>query len=284
MLHALVALITAAAAPQSGASPAAAELRTIGVAISDDKGRPIPGLTLQEVALLENGVARDVAELTPDDRPLTLAVLVDSSEAVGSAYRLNVVEAVLRFLASLPPGTRYTVWTTGDRPTKVVELTDERGAAAKALKRTYPTGGSTMLDALVEAARELRQQEGQRTAVVAVAGSGIEFSNRPRERVVDEARGGGTRFMAVQFEEAAGPLESRQNYDYVFSELARKTGGLREIVLSSMGIESALKKVASDLTAQYRLRYATLPELKERKLEVQVARPGARVRVVETPH
>lgn len=283
MLHALVALMAAALPAQSPAAPDPAELRTIVVSISDDKGRPIQGLTVDEVALLENGVARDVAELTLDARPLTLALLVDSSEAVGSAYRLNVVEAVLRFLGSLPPGTQYTVWTTGDRPTKILELTDARGAAATPLKRTYPTGGSTMLDALVEAARDLRKQEGQRSAVVAVAGSGIEFSNRSRERIVEEAQGAGTVFSVVQFEEGDAPLESRQNYDYVFSALTRKTGGLREVVLSSMGIEVALKKVATDLAAQYRLRYATLPEIKERKLEVQVARQGARVRVVGAP-
>lgn len=282
MLLTLGALIAAALTAQSPSAPDA-ELRTIVVSISDDKGRPIQGLTVQEVALIENGVAREVAELTPDDRPLMLAVLVDSSEAVGSAYRLNVVEAVLRFLSWLPPGTRYTVWTTGDRPTKVLELTDTRGAASTPLKRSYPTGGSTMLDALVEAARDLRKQEGQRTAVVAIAGSGIEFSNRSRERIVEEAQGAGTVFSVVQFEEGDAPLESRQNYDYVFSALTRKTGGLREFVLSSMGIETALRKLASDLTSQYRLRYATLPEIKERKLEVQVARPGARARLVGAP-
>jgi VWFA-related protein len=241
----------------------------------------VHGLAVEEVALMENGVARDVVELAPDERPLTLAVLVDSSEAIGSAYRLTVVEAVLRFLAQLPSGTRFTVWTTGDRPTKIVELTDDRAAASRALKRTYPVGGSTMLDALVEAARDLRVQEGARAAVVAVSGSGIEFSSRTRDRVVDDARGAGTVFHSVQFEEGEGPQDSRQNYDYVFSSLAKQTGGLQERVLSAMGIEPALRRIATDIASQYRLRYTTLSELKDRKLELQVARHGAKARIVE---
>jgi VWFA-related protein len=258
-------------------------MRTIVVSVSDEKGQPIRGLSVEEVALMENGVARDVAELTADERPLTLALLVDSSEPVGSAYRLNIVEAVLRFLSWLPEGTRYTLWTTGDRPTKIVDLTDDRAAAARAIKRTYPVGGNTMLDALVEAARDLRKQEGERTAVVAVSGAGIEFSNRTRERVVEEARGSGTVFLTVQFEEEKGPLESRQNYDYVFATLAKETGGLREFVLSAMGVESALRKIATELTSHYRVRYVTLPEIEKRKLELQLARPGARARIVEAP-
>ena len=278
MLTALAVLVAVLPLQEPTTAP---EMRTVVVAVSDEKGQPIRGLTVEEVALMENGVARDVAELTPDDRPLTLALLVDSSEPVGSAYRLNIVEAVLRFLSWLPEGTRYTLWSTGDRPAKLVELTDDRSVAAKAIKRTYPVGGNTMLDALVEAARDLRTQEGTRTAVVAVSGAGIEFSNRTRGRVVEEARGSSTVFHSVQFEEEKGPLESRQNYDYVFASLAKETGGLREFVLSAMGVESALRKIATDLTSHYRVRYVTLPDLEKRKLELQLARAGAKARIVE---
>jgi hypothetical protein len=270
----LVAALSQAAAP-------GAELRTISVAATDAKGQPLSGLTVSEVALLENGVARDIAAFEPDERPLTLAVLVDNSEPVSAAYKLNIVDAVLRFLGWLPSGTRYTLWTTGDRPEKIVELTDDRGAATQALKRTHTRGGNTLLDALVEASRDLRRQEGARTAVVAVTGMGIEFSNRPRESVVEESLGGGTLFMAVQFEVDGGRLENRHDYDYVLGKLASKSGGLRESVLTAMAVETALRKLAGDISGQYRLSYATLPELKKRKLEVQVARPGARTRVVE---
>jgi hypothetical protein len=44
-----------------------------------------------------------------------------------------------------------------------------------------------------------------------------------------------------------------------------------------MGLDSALKKLSAHLASAYRLRYATLPELKKRKLELRVARPGTRV-------
>jgi hypothetical protein len=264
------------------AAAPAAELRTVRVSVTDGKGQPLTGLTLTDLALLENGVARDLASVEPDERPVTVAILVDNSEAVGSGYRLNVVDGVLRFLGWLPSGSRFALWSTGDRPTRILELTDDKVAASKALKRTYPIGGNTMLDALVEASRELRkQEEGARNVVVAVTSYGIEFSNRPRERVVDESLGGGTQFAAVQFEPEGGVAENRFDYDYVFEKLTKGSGGAREIVMSAMGVEPALRKLAADFAGQYRLRYATLPELKERKLEVQVARPGARVRVAE---
>jgi len=67
-------------------------------------------------------------------------------------------------------------------------------------------------------------------------------------------------------------------YDYVFDNLTRQTGGLREISMSAMGVPHSLERVAEALKAPYRLSYTTVPDLKERKVEVKVARQGVKVR------
>jgi len=51
------------------------------------------------------------------------------------------------------------------------------------------------------------------------------------------------------------------------------------MTVSAMGTQRALEKVSQDFRAQHRLLYATVPDLKERKVEVKVARPGVKVRV-----
>jgi VWFA-related protein len=275
---ALVAIV-ALAAPARGESESSAEVRRLVVTITDEKGGPVPGLSRDDVAVMEEGVAREVTELAPDTRPLTLTLLVDSSEPLGSLYRLHVVDAVAGFVRQLPEGTRYSIWTTGDRPTKQTEFIDDRAAAANVLKRVPPTGGNTLLDALVEAPRELAKEEGARTAVVVVTGYGIEFSNYDRRAVVDHGLKGGAVFYAVHFEDVRGDSEARQNYDYTLTTLAERSGGVHETTLSAMGLAGVLKGFAAQLAAQYRLAYATLPEAKSGKLQVSVARPGVKVRV-----
>jgi VWFA-related protein len=276
-LPAIVALVAAVQAPAAPGVPA--EIRSVTVSVTDEDGAPVEGLETQEVAVLENGVARDLVSVEADRRPLTVLLLVDSSEAISSSYRLNVVDAVLGFLSKLPLGTRYALWSTGDRPTKLVDFTDDRSLAPRALRRVFPQGGNTLLDALVEASRELKSQEGQRTAVVVVTATGIEFSSRDRRAVVQQAWGNADVFMAVMIREGDAPVESLRDYEYALGELTRRTGGIYETPLTAMAAASALQKVAADLRGQYRLRYATLPEIKDRKLEVRVARPGVEVRV-----
>lgn len=270
---------TAALLLLQAAPPAPVEIRSVVVSVTDEEGGPVRSLVPEEVAIIENGVARDLTRFEPDRRALTVAVLLDSSEEVSASFRLHLVDAVTSFLGRLPEGSRYALWTTGDRPTKIVDFTDNVSEAPRRLRRVFPQGGNTVLDALVEASRDLKTQEGDRSGVVAITGLGIEFSARDRRRVVEEAEQNASVFMCIQFEEGTADFARRANYEYVLGNLARRTGGLHEALLSAMGVRKALEKVAADLGGRYRLSYASLPAIKERRLEVKVARPGVRVRL-----
>jgi hypothetical protein len=257
--------------------------KTLTLTAVDESGQPVLGLGAEEVAVLEGGVARETVRFARDERPLDLAVLVDTSQPMATIYRLNILDPLIGFLRRLPPGAKFAVWTSGDRPTKAVEYGDDVAVAERTLRRVIPSGGNTMLDTLVEAARDLKDREERRPVVLAVTGMGIGFSDRDRRRVVDEGLETGVQFLAVQFDESGdtdvrGGSEqiNRQDYDYVFSELTRRSAGRQERVLSAMGARGALDKMVPELSARYRLTY--MSSGKDDKLEVQVARPGVKVR------
>ena len=259
-----------------GAASTDAERRSVQVSVKDSKGSPVAGLVADEVAILENGAARDLVSFAPDERPLTVAVVVDTSVAVDSGFRLSMYEPLVAFVRRLPEGARYTIWVTGERPRKLFDLTSDRSEAASALKMVPPMGGNMLLDAIAEASEELSKAEGERSVLVVVTASGPDLSYREREQAVADGLRYRPLVYGVRIQEGEG---AEFLYDYVLSELADKTGGLFELVLSFMSVGAGLDKVEADLRSQYRLTYATLPDIKKRKLEVRVARDGARVRV-----
>ena len=263
----------------STAAAGGTEIRALTVTLVDDKGQEVTDVSATDVALVENGVHRDIASFARDLRPLTAAILVDSSAAVSSSYRLNVVDAVVGLVARLPEGARYSIWTTGDRPTKVLDYTDDRGAAGAALRRVAPQGGNYTLDALAEASADLAKlaREGDRRAVVAVTGLGPEFSYRDKQRSAEEAEGRADLFLSVQIDAGEGDFDTRTRLSYALERLATASGGRADQLLSYMALDSALKKLSTYVSSAFRLRYATVPELKKRKLELRVARPGTKV-------
>ena len=257
------------------------QVRALTATVLDKEGQPVEGLGQQDVALSENGVVRDITSFKPDRRPLTVAVIVDTSRAVGSEYRLNVVEAVTAFISRLPSETLYAIWTTGDRPTKLLDYTDDPAEAAPALERVAPMGGNYMLDALAEASRDLEKnlREGDRTAVVAVSGTGPEMSYIDKWRSADVAEENADLFLLLQIDTGGAGFEERANLSYVFDRLAKASGGEYDVILSYMGTDPGLRKLSPYLRAGYRLAYATVPDVKKRKIEVKVAQPGTEVRL-----
>ena len=279
-------LLLAALLVQAAPPGVPAETRTITFSVVDDKDEGVRTLAAEDVAVQEDGVARPLQRLELDARPLALAVVLDTSVAMAPHYRLYVVDAVLQFLLRLPEGTRYAIWTTGDRPHKIFDWGDNRAAAAKALRRVPPQGGNTLLDALVESSRDLKAREDARSAIVVVTAMGVGFANYDRRQVVDELKKQPVTVLAVALDEdhslpalGSGDQTSSVDYDYVLATAAKSSGGVRETVLSAMGIERALKGIAAQLTSRYRLTYAGAPGPRPPKVEVTVALPGVKVRM-----
>jgi VWFA-related protein len=279
-------LLVAALLAQTASPAAAAETRTIAFSVVDDKGEAVRTLAAEDVSVQEDGVARPLQRLELDPRPLAVAVVVDTSVTMAPSYRLYVVDAVLQFLLRFPEGTRYAIWTTGDRPTRIFDWGDNRAAAGRALRRVVPQGGNTLLDALVEVSRDLKNREDARTAIVVVTGMGVGFAGYDRRQVVDELQKQPVTVLAVEVDEdhSLPSMESSDHttgmdYDYVLGTAAKSSGGARETVLAAMGIDRALKSLASQLTSRYRLTYAGAPGARAPKVDVAVALPGVKVRM-----
>jgi len=261
-------------------SPSPTIVRTVGLTALTTKGAAVTALPLEEVAVVENGVAREVVRVEADTRPLALVVIVDDSPAMGAGFRFDVVDAVERFLKQMPSGTRYSLWLTGDRPTRVVDWSEQPTDASRALKRTAQRGGNTLLDTLAEASRDVAKREVERTAVVAITGTGPEMSHRDKVRAVEEALTNAGTFLVVQIREGEQDFEALEAQGYVLERLTRETGGMLEDTLTTSGLSKALDRVGAVLSAQHTVAYRTEPDLKQRKVEIKVARPDVRVKVV----
>jgi VWFA-related protein len=290
-MHALVL-----AALLASAQPAAVEeSRSLRLSVFDPRGQAVVDLEAREVVVVENGVARPVTRLSPDNRKIALALVVDTSTAVQDSYRLQMLPAIVSVLHRLPTGTRVTVWTSGARPARIAEATANTEEAIAALQRAVPDGGNTLFDTIDAAVADLTAAEAQRSVLLIVTSTGVEFSSGDRPRVAEDPRRlGATEVYAaavedgtpisepVDAQEGRSPMERRANYDRALDSLTRETGGRLERAFSFMSLAPALDAIASDLSGGYRLSYSTAVAVGRREVEVRVARPKVRLRYAKT--
>jgi hypothetical protein len=265
----------------------AGEIYSLRAVISDAKEAPLRDLELSDVSLTVSGATVELTRFEKDERPTSVALLIDSSQPQQNAFRQQFNDAAKAFVASLPSNTRLSVWTTGDRPTQVIDDLDlsEEGSAAqvsKTLARTAATGGNTVLDALVEAAEALKKREGERKVIVYLTGEGAGFSNHDRQAVVERVKKTGIEVMGVlvaeQGDATGGGDVPPEEYDYVFASLAEWGGGRFERPLSVMAASASLMRVAADLRSTYRVAFHSRGR-KPSRVVLQVARPSVKVRL-----
>jgi VWFA-related protein len=287
MLEITAALLLAASQPS--AAPPTETTRQVSLAVSDKKGRPATDLAPEEIVVLEDGEPRSVVKLARDTRPLALALVVDTSGVFREIFRQNMVDPLAELIESLPKGTRFALWTTGDRPTERLELGADTAVARDSLRRIVPDGGSMLFDTIDEALADLLPLQKERKALVIVTGVGVEFSAREAPKAVKDAglRDGAVvhavkiqvpprPFEAPTAYESVTPQRRRENYERTLRSLTGETGGRYEWILSTMALGHALEKISADINSRYLLTYSTTAQEEPDRLEVRIERPGLR--------
>jgi VWFA-related protein len=299
----LLAPAAALALLATGPSSAAAETRTVALVVTDAQGAFVPDLRVDEVRVLENGEACEVVSFEKDERPLSVALVLDASDEAQRVFRGLAIPTVRSFLAHLPPGVRCTLWTTGDRAKKMGELKGDAAAIEKTIARGFGSGGSNaLLETLVEAAAALSAESGRRRALVAVTGRASGHTSWGPGDVVSRVRRAGGRVFGVLYREGSpgqtgslmgldAPRDAANltvvgeaDHERILSGLAQGTGGRFESVGTATAVSRMLEAYAAELVGQYRVRFAVAEAKGPKRIEARVARPGLRWRVaVDSP-
>jgi Ca-activated chloride channel family protein len=282
MKHLVSALALAAALAPSPAGLAQAKPTDIYVSVVDGKGDPAPGLTAEDFRVREDGVAREVLKAGAATEPLTVALLVDDTQAATPAIQM-IREAMETFLKTLEGKAEISLVTYGDRPTIVTDYTTDQKKLQDAAKRIFPrTGaGGDLLDAIVEVSKGMEKRKAKRPVIaVLMMESSVEFSNRYYENVLQELDKGGATLHVV----ALGPPNTNlsdelRSRGQVVALGTERTGGRRDNVIALTAAAPKMKQLADELLKQYVVTYARPDTLiPPDKIEVTVTKPGLSAR------
>ncbi|HEY3885077.1 MAG TPA: VWA domain-containing protein [Vicinamibacterales bacterium] len=247
----------------------------------DAKGEPVKGLGPSDFQVREDGVAREVLKAAPATEPLTIALLVDDSQASSRSIQM-IRDGVQNFITSMAGKAEISLTTFGERPTIVTPYTTDQKMLSDGVKHIFPRPGSGayLLEAIHDVSNGLEKRHPARPVIVVLMVEDREFSNLYYQQVLDTIDKSGATIDVVALGQPLGPVsDENRNRDLVVAQGTERTGGLRDQVLAMSGIPGQMTLLASQLAGQYAITYARPEQLIPPKaIAVTVTKPGVTVR------
>ena len=222
-------------------------LYATGISEKDSK-KYVLDLEKKDMVLEEDGVKQDIIDFYREERPVTLAVVSDSSGSMQAAMPI-VHTAASRFIDTLGAEDKALVIDFDDKVYLLQDVTSDKKDLRVALTSTNALGGTALYDALYASYRKLKGIDGRKAIILLSDGddTASKFSFR---RVLDEAKindiliysiGLGTGFLDVDLRR-------------VLKSLSEETGGHAYFPDKPDELEAVYREISTELKSQY---YAT---------------------------
>ena len=167
----------------------------VPVSITDQQGQAVQGLTVTDFRLLEEGKQQQITGIAdPEQVPLAIALLFDSSSSVGTkgffASQQNAAAAFLKQV--MKPLDRAAIFTITDKPSVIQPLSTAEASAAKMLSipaatKSVPTA---FYDTVIAAAKYLTDNapSNYRRVIVVLSDGDDNFSEQIRDLAIADYR------------------------------------------------------------------------------------------------
>ncbi len=230
-------------------------LVVLHASVRNKQGGIVSQLQKRNFTVNEDGQPQTIREFHPEDIPVAVGLVVDSSGSM-KKKRSDVTAAAVAFAGSSNPDDEMFIVNFNEHVT--LGLPDTKLFSASptelqgALLKSVPVGKTALYDAISDALKHLAKSGRERKALVVISDGGDNASEHSLNQVLDNAgRSGVTIYTIGLFDE-----EDQDRNPRVLRRIAKATGG--ESFLPKMPAEAVriCEHIAKDIRTQYTFSYS----------------------------
>lgn len=264
------------------------ESRLVSVALNvvDEHGAPVPGLTIDDFELAEDGKPQRIANFDRESTtPLKIVLAVDASESVFNDEHLER-EAAKKFMESLlRKQDQIDLMDFADDVDELVSFTSDAKKIDSGLGRIQHGDATALYDAVYLASQRLGEtpsSAGQRRVVVLITDGENTTHHGSYDAALEQAQRAGAMIYALIIVPVAADAGRNTGGEHALIQLARDTGGKYYYVEDKHDLSPAFQHVSDDLRTQYTVGYyaprKSLGDDNLRHIQLQLKDPALRAR------
>ncbi|MFQ5878468.1 MAG: VWA domain-containing protein [Acidobacteriota bacterium] len=232
-------------------------------------------LKKEDLVLEEDGVRQEIIDFYVETRPVTLAVILDSSGSMEQALE-TVHAAATRFVNALGEEDRALVIDFDEKVYLLEDLTNDKESLTEAITSTRALGGTALYDALYASYRKLRGIDGRKAIILLTDGEDT-ASKFSFKRILDEAKISDLIIYPIGLGTSVLDIDLR----HVLKTLAEETGGRAYFPDDVEELDGVYREIARELKSQYYLTYeptSTVWDGRWRKIRLTAPGKGLEIR------
>ena len=289
-----------------------ARLVTLDATVVDWRDRLVGDLAADEFRVSEDGREQRISHFSLEDRPLRVALLIDTSGSMSRRGKMSrAIAAAQRFLEFLRPGQDMAAVVAFNDSVAVPGGFSDDFDSLRQLIGELEAGGGTAINDALAAVAPLFEGEVGRKAIILISDGYDEHSGISVGEAVETVKQAGVKVYSIAIlehllllEEAIAPPPTRRGVEppsdpedprrtnrpldgevdprkTLFIGLADETGGAAFFPRSLLELPVAFERIAEELRRQYSIGYVSTNtdyDGRWRRLSVRTTRSGLTVR------
>ena len=254
-----LALTSLVIARPTGAGAAAAQDR-VYVAVVDNKGKPVAGLTAADFKVAIDDTDQEILSVAPATEPVSVVIITDRL-GLEPAYNNFVVHHALsgfvKGIRSGLPDSQFALTTFDGPVVRISGFSSHAAAFDKSLEKLATNATeAAMLDALMDACQVLKGATTERKAIFAVfAGYRRDTSTQWNNTAAMALWESKASLWAVEVRSTSADNVGAVGREQVTDQGSRMSGGMFEGVSSAVGLDSTAQRMGALIAKQYVITY-----------------------------
>ncbi len=242
----------------------------------------VTNLTRDDFTVYEDGKKQQINNFIREtDLPLTLAMLIDTSQSVAPKLEFEQEAAIRFFQSIMREQDRAMIAEFNSGVTLVQDFTNDPNKLARQINKLRAAGGTSLYDAIYLACDEKLIRETGRKAIIVLSDGEDQSSRKDFEEALEMAIRAETIIFSISVSKGGFfGVESSDEGNETLEKLAEETGGRVFFPFKIDELADAFRQVNQELRSQYNIGYLSNNTARDgsyRKIEIKISEGGKKL-------